>query len=65
MARLNQVSGATDNHLVPVFKFADEAKMKPDDLVTELKTIPEVNEKMKKKTFGMYTSYLKRLGKEV
>ncbi|POM79278.1 Secreted RxLR effector peptide protein [Phytophthora palmivora] len=64
LAKLKQISDATDNHLASVFKFADETKkMSPRDLAIELKTVQGADDDIIEKAVGMYTNYLKGLGK--
>ncbi|POM73191.1 Secreted RxLR effector peptide protein [Phytophthora palmivora] len=65
LVTLKTISAEVDEHLKSVFKFADEKKMNPSALATQLKTIHGADDAITKKAVDMYTSYLKSLGKYV
>ncbi|POM73192.1 Secreted RxLR effector peptide protein [Phytophthora palmivora] len=63
-AMASKISAAVDDHLKSVFKYAHETKkMSPKALANELKTIQGADDDIIEKAVGMYTDYLKRLGK--
>nr|QMU24855.1 PaRXLR31 [Phytophthora agathidicida] len=63
LAKLDKITAAIDDHLVSVFKFADDANMRPRDLAITLKKFPDVDDVFIKEAVQMYTNYLRRLGK--
>ncbi|OWZ22371.1 RxLR effector protein [Phytophthora megakarya] len=63
LARLDKISDTADDHLKSIFEFADQQKMRPDDLVDKLRTFDELDEDFIKKAVGMYTNYLQGIGK--
>ncbi|OWZ00299.1 hypothetical protein PHMEG_00028540 [Phytophthora megakarya] len=65
LAKLDKYLVGVDDHLVPAFKFADDAKMRPHDIANELKKIPEADDVIAAKTVELYTNYLKGLDKEL
>ncbi|POM75542.1 Secreted RxLR effector peptide protein [Phytophthora palmivora] len=58
LVTLKKNSAKVDGHLASVFKFAEDAKMKPDDLAIHLKSIHGADDDIAKKVVDMYTSYL-------
>ncbi|POM61695.1 Secreted RxLR effector peptide protein [Phytophthora palmivora] len=62
LVTLKEITAKVDDHLASVFKFAEGAKMKPDDLAIRLKSIEGADDDIAKKAVDMYTSYLKGHG---
>ncbi|OWZ15300.1 RxLR effector protein [Phytophthora megakarya] len=63
LAQLNRISEAVDDRMMKVFKFADDANMKPRDLANQLRNMPEADDAIATKTLELYTNYLKKHGK--
>ncbi|POM69114.1 Secreted RxLR effector peptide protein [Phytophthora palmivora] len=63
LARIDKISAAADDFLTSAFKIADNAKMSPSALANDLKTFRELDDDFIEKAVGMYTNYLKGLGK--
>ncbi|POM72586.1 Secreted RxLR effector peptide protein [Phytophthora palmivora] len=64
LVTLNKISAEVDDQLKSVFKYAHETKkMSPKALTNEMKTIQGADDDIIEKAVGMYTDYLKRLGK--
>ncbi|POM75899.1 Secreted RxLR effector peptide protein [Phytophthora palmivora] len=58
LAKLNKISAAADDYLASMFKFADDANMKPADLAIHMKGIEGADDDIIKKAVEMYTKYL-------
>ncbi|OWY99860.1 RxLR effector protein [Phytophthora megakarya] len=63
LSQLNRISDAVDDHMMKVFKFADNANMKPRDMANQLRNMPEADDAIATKTLELYTNYLKKHGK--
>ncbi|OWZ23460.1 RxLR effector protein [Phytophthora megakarya] len=63
LTTLDKISGAADDHLGSVFKFAHQNGMDADDLTKELKTFQELDDDFITKAREMYSNYLKGLRK--
>ncbi|ETO70268.1 hypothetical protein F444_13245 [Phytophthora nicotianae P1976] len=54
---LKAISAAVDDKLAAVFKFADEAKMRPDDLARIANKFGDFDDALKTKALELYTKY--------
>ncbi|ETI41644.1 hypothetical protein F441_13095 [Phytophthora nicotianae CJ01A1] len=58
---LNKISAAADDKMKSVFKFADDAKMRPDDLAKIGKSISGFDDALKAKALEEYTQYWNKM----
>ncbi|OWZ10366.1 RxLR effector protein [Phytophthora megakarya] len=64
LAQLTRIEVDADKQAVKAFKLAHSGKMDPDDLAAVLKTFPDVEDDIIKKSVEMYSNYLKELAKK-